>query len=278
MKIDNPLSQEFLSSYPVEAARVLEQVSAEDVAALFIELPPQTGATVMTSMLPRAAATCLEKMTPVIAAKLLSALPESSAARINHLLVPTKQEEVSSHLSNKTKNRLRRYFEYPLTSIGALMDSEINMLPDNITVADAIRRIERFGRSPNCELYVIDDAHHLVGMIVIGKLLTSSHHAKLRDIMTRKTQPLFAHATAESMLSHPGWLKQRRLPVIERDKTLVGVLDQIVLQEKMKGIGPMEMRDPLDNLLSLAGLYWLSVAQTLDSVMGMTGRSKGERP
>lgn len=277
MKIDNSLSQEFLLSYPAEAARILEQVSAEDVAALLIELPPQTATTVMASMLPRAVATCLEKMTPVNAAKLLSALPESSAARINHLLAPKKQEEVSSHLSDKIKNHLRRYFEYPLTSAGALMDSEINMLPDNITVADAIRRIERLGRSPNCELYVIDDVHHLVGMIVIGRLLTSSHHAKLRDVMNRKTQPLSAHATAESLLHHPGWLKQRRLPVIERDKTLVGVLDHIILQEKMKDIGPTEMRDPLDNFLSLAGLYWLSVAQMLDSVMGMSGRSKGER-
>ena len=277
MKIDNSLSQEFIKNYPAEAARVLEKVSAEDVAALFIDLPPETVAIVMASMLPKVAATCLETMTPVFAAKLITALPESSAARINHLLGPKMQEEISSHLPDKIKNRLRRYFEYPLTSVGALMDSDINMMPDNVTVAEAIRRIERFGRSASCELYVIDDAHRLVGMIVIGRLLTSSHHAKLKDVMNRKTQPLFAHSAIESLLSHPGWLKQRRLPVIERDKTLVGVLDHIVLQEKMKSIGPMEMRDPLDNLLSLAGLYWLSVAQMLDSVMGMSGRKQGER-
>ena len=41
MKVNNPLSRDFLLGYPAEAARVLEVISADHVAALFNELSPQ---------------------------------------------------------------------------------------------------------------------------------------------------------------------------------------------------------------------------------------------
>ena len=40
MKVDNPLSREFILRYPVNSARVLEQVSPEHVAAYLKELDP----------------------------------------------------------------------------------------------------------------------------------------------------------------------------------------------------------------------------------------------
>lgn len=277
MKVDNPLSREFLLGYPTEAARVLEHVSGEHVAALFNELPPQTGAPVVASMLPEMAAACLGLMEALPAAKLLTELPVASAARIYRLLAPAKQDELSGHFSEKTRNRLRRYLKYPPASAGALMDPAISMLPDNVTVAEAIRRIERFGHPVSCEIYIIDDAHHLVGMIELGRLMTSSHHARLRDIMSRKTQPVSMHATAETLLSHPGWATRRRLPVVERDNTLAGVLDYTFLQEAIGNTGIVRPRDPLENLLSLAGLYWLSVAQLLDSMLSIARPGGGER-
>ena len=98
-------------------------------------------------------------------------------------------------------------------------------------------------------------------MIVLGKLLTSSHHAKMRDIMNRKSQSVFTQASAETLLSHPGWKTRRRLPVVERDNTLVGALDYMHLCDSVDEMETTSSRDPLENMLSLAGLYWLSLAQ-----------------
>lgn len=277
MKVDNPLTREFILSYPAEAARVLEQVSAEHVAALLSEIPIKISAPVVTAMLPESAAACLEEMAASLAAKLVTELPLSSSARIYRLLAPSKQEELSAHLSDKNRSRIRRYLEYPPVSAGALLAPRIDMLPDNVTVAEAIRRIERFDHPVSCRLYIIDDAHRLVGMIDLGRLLTSNHHAMLRDTMTRKTQSVSAHATVETLLSHPGWATRRRLPVVERDNTLVGILDYNNLREAAGETEAASARDPLENLLSLAGLYWLSVAQLLDSVLGTASPGKGEQ-
>jgi len=108
MKVDNPLSREFLLHHAAEAARVLEQVSAENIAAFFRELPPQTGAPAMASMLPEFAANCLGKMDASPAAALVAEMPVSPAARIYRLLSSTQQVELFNHLSDKSRNRIRR--------------------------------------------------------------------------------------------------------------------------------------------------------------------------
>jgi hypothetical protein len=94
--------------------------------------------------------------------------------------------------------------------------------------------------------------------------------------MNRKTQPISIHATVETLLTHPAWLMRRRLPVVERDNTLSGALDYTSLQDAVGEAGGMASRDPLENLLSLAGLYWLTVAQLLNSMLGIAGSRKGD--
>jgi magnesium transporter len=278
MKADNPLSREFLLTYPAEAARVLEQVSAEHVAALFLELSPQMAASVMASMLPQKAAACLQRMDMAMLTKLLAELPVSSAARIYRLLSVALQEELPARLPDKSWGPIRRYLAYPPEAIGALLNPNVDMLPENVTVGEAMRRIERLGHAVGSELYIIDDAHRLVGMLETGRLLASNHHARLRDIMNRKLQPLSVHVSATSAMLHPAWKTRRQLPVVERDNTLLGMLEYSSLQEMLSTKEDIVAHDPLANLISLAGLYWLSLAQLLDSLMSTSRYGRGRRP
>jgi magnesium transporter len=276
MKAENPLTREYLMSYPAEAARVLEQVSAEHVAALLAALSPPVGTPLLAALMPASAVTCLAKMEPLQAAKWLTELAPTSAARIFRLLSNSQQEEISANLVEKSRRLLQRQLEYPMDSVGALLNPRIDMLPNEITVGDTLHRIERLGRSVNNEIYIIDAEHHLVGVLDSAKLLTSKHSNKLRDIMNSKTQSLLVHANAAGMMHHPGWKTQRRLPVVDRDNTLLGALDYQHLQEMVEQRENTGQADPLENLISLASLYWLSVAQLLDSLLSTSGQGKGK--
>lgn len=275
MKVDNPLTREYMLNYPADAARALEQVSAEHVAALLDELPAKTGATVMASMLPDKVTACLEIIPTVSAAKLLTELPLSFAVRVFRLLAAEKRDEVSPLLSDRTRKHIYRHLKYPSASVGSLLNPVIDMLPENITVAAAIRHIERLKHSVSCEIYIIDDAQHLVGKIELGQLLKADHHGMLRDIMSRKTQRVSVHASAETLLEHPGWLTRHSLPVVDRDNTLLGLLEHSRLQNAFAEIDNSRSRsDPLDNVLSIAGLYWLIVAQLMSSVFSISRPEK----
>jgi len=277
MKTDNPLSREFLTRYPAEAAQALESVSVEHVAAFYCELPPQLVAPVMAFMLPQNTATCFEVMPPVSVAKFLTELPVSSAARIYRLLVQEKQNEILGHLPESTRSQLRRHLAYPDESVGVLLNPKVDMLPVNISVADAIRRIERLDHAISCEIFIVDEQHHLMGSIELGKLLVESNHAYIRDIMERKTQQVSIHASAQSLSLHPGWMNRRRLPVVERDNTLLGTLDYSTLQGAMGERRPDSVHNSLEGLSSLASLYWLSMAQLMDSVLDLARSNRREK-
>jgi Mg/Co/Ni transporter MgtE len=144
-------------------------------------------------------------------------------------------------------------------------------------VADAMRRIERQDRPASCDIYITNDSHQLVGIISLGKLLTSSHSVRLRDIMSRKTQPISAYAITESLITHPAWETRRRLPVVERDNSLIGALNYTSLRQAIDESGKLTRRDPFESFLSLAGLYWLSLAQLLDNVLSIARQGREER-
>lgn len=277
MKVDNALTQSHMLNYPADAARILEQVSADHVAALFSELPAKAGAAVMACMLPDKAMTCLQAMSAVQAAKLMSELPISYAVRVYRLMSVQIRDDISAHLSERNRKQIQRNLKYPTNSAGALLDPVVDMLPAEVTVAGALRAIERFKNTVNCDIYVIDESQRLVGLIDIGKLLKSNHRLRLKDIMNRKPRRISAFAKANTLLSHPGWETRRSLPVVDRDSTLVGSLEYSRLREHLGVVEEAKSPDTVDSLMSFVGLYWLTVAQLIDSVFSIAGSTKGER-
>ena len=277
MRVDNPMTQAFLTTYPVDAARVLEQLSRDYAIALLGELTIDIVAPVIGAMLPEKSAAILSEMEPLLPAKILAELPLPSAARIYRLLDSEKQTALTVSFGDKKRRSLLRYLTYASTSAGAIVDPCVELLPENITVADAIRRVEHNGQVIVCDIYIVNDSFQLTGVIELGQLLVSKHHLRLRDVMSRKTQAISVHANISTLPAHPGWAKKRQLPVVERDKTIVGVLDHRKLQEILKETGTAAIADPLDNLLSMVSLYWISLAQLLDSLLSVSRTGRGEK-
>jgi len=276
VNVDNSLSREFILNYPSDAARVLQQVSIEHVAALFNELPVEQVVPVLIVMLPKNAAACIEVMPLAKVARLITEMPTSAAARLYRFLSRAYQDDLSRSLSEKKRRLLHRYLMYPSSSAGALVNSDIDMLSENMRVSEAIRQLKHFDHPVQFGIYIINDKHQLVGIVDPGKLLISDLHARLRDIMLHKVLSISAHVSYATLLQHPGWRSHRRLPMVERDNTLVGVLDYARLQEAVGNLSATSDINPVGGFLSLAGLYWLSLAQFLDGILSVNS-NKGDR-
>jgi len=277
VKADNPLTQTFLSRYPAEAARILEHISPHHVALLLNELPAINRAGLMTMMLPEKLAACLLTLTPEKSALLFVDLPVSAAARVYRNFPASTRQSLSSLLSKDFVKRIQQFVRYPAHSAGALSVTAIDILPRDITVSEALRRLEHPGRALNCELYVIDAMHHLEGSIELGKLITSKQNARLHEIMTRKTVAINALVRADTLLTHAGWKTRRRLPVVDRTNILLGALDYADLEDAVGKITYADAHDPVENLFSFAGLFWHVMAELLESVLNISRTQKGER-
>lgn len=276
MGMDNAISQQFLVRHPVDAARVLEELSSADVAALLEEIPATVATTALITMLPNYSAACLSAMEPNDAAAMLSSMPVTNAARIFSLMGREKQKSLSKEISSKTRKRILRILNYRAMTAGDLMNPNVDMLLENLTVADAIRRIERYRQSVKCEIYVVDNLHRFLGVVDLGKLLTSRQQVRLCDVMSRSYKSVSVHASSESLLTSPVWSGRQRLPVIESDNTLVGILDYERVKETVDKDYNLN-RDPMESLFSLAGLYWLTLVQLLDSLLNIAAVKKEDK-
>lgn len=254
--------------YPLQAARVLEQIASVDAAAFLQGSEPNIAKHVVAAMFPNIAASCLANMNAQPAAKLLNEMPVSNTARIYRLFNKEKQQELSKFLTSKNRTRIKRLLSYASLSAGELMNPNVDMLLENFSVADAIRRIEQYQRSVKCEIFVVDYAHRFLGIVDLGKLLIAKQNTKLRDIMSREIRPLSVNMSSDRLISHPGWVTRQRLPVLDSDNTLLGILDYSRVKQ-VSGHESELPQDPMENLVSLASLYWLSSIQLLESLLSI---------
>ena len=263
-------------TFPLDAARILEQVPLQHVAALF-ELTSDYNSPVICAMLPARVASCIEIMPETSAVKLISGMPPASSARIFKLLSENKKQVIISKLKPRDAQKILRFIDFSSASAGAILNSVVNMLPQSLTVAEAIRRIESSPSLVNDDLYIVDESHKLVGILNTAALLISNDHLRLKEIMNRKTYSVSVHAMKEALLQHPGWKKRLSLPVVDRDNTLLGVLDFNALKESLGDAQSIKPFDPLDGLLSLMSIFWKTIAQLLDSVFSIAEIKKEDK-
>lgn len=278
MEVDNQLTTAYLSQFPRDAAHVLEQMSSRQVALLVSELSSEASASLLTAMMPPRAAGCVELLDINIAGKLIAQMSSVSAARVLRLVSADKRNQLLALLSQKQANGIKRHFKYSTASVGYLMQSVEELLPDNITVSEAIRRIERFRQKKYSEIFITNDKHQLVGVLNLSELLTADHHAALSSVMHKKYDQITAHTEAISLIDHKAWSRHYRLPVVDRNNSLLGVLDYAAFNEARVNLERrLQYVDPFSSMLSVGALYWIKAAQMLVGMFGLMSQDEGDK-
>jgi len=277
MKAENPLSKSYINQYPDEVARILERMDHEHVAVFIQEIPIKQIAPVLVHMMPDYQARLMETLPTSLIAKILLEVPIAAAARMYRGIAINHQKEVTELLSDKMSRRLQRQLEYPPNTVGSLLDHQLDMLPEKINVADALHYIENLDHEFQYEIYCVDENQRLTGVTTLAKLITSESSQRLRDIMRRRVTSVSVHANASKLINFPAWRTTRRIAVVEKDNVLVGILDYQKLQDSFRTESETIYNDPMSNYLSLANIYWISVAQLLDSLLGIAKKHKEDR-
>lgn len=268
MKPDNRYTLSYIRAHPAEAARSLERLPAEAGGALFEALDAEVTAPLLACMSPPAAAACLARMAPARAADLLQRLRAAAAALILSAMPSEPAGELLRRFSTTARLRVRRLLNRHPDTVGAVMSPTAPALPAALTVTDAIRRIQQQRSGPVCDIYLVDDAHRLVGVVNTAALLKAGGRRPLRSLAEREDATLHASTALSTALNHPAWRGHRILPVTENDGTLIGTLDrQSLLDATEHSRGPAR-EDPLDTTLELVNLYWIALAETVRMMAG----------
>ena len=224
MEADWLLTQVFVENHPNDAALILEGLPSEEAATLLEKIPPRSAAAVIHGMAPMSAAECIVSIAPEQSGPIVGELPLDTAAAMLRRIDTVSRDRLLAHVPDHISALLGRLLQYPDGTAGALMDPRAVAFSSDISVGDALRRIQRDPQHVLYYLYVTDRSQHLIGVLNLRELMFASPQAPLASVMHTHIARLLAHTDPKTIVVHPGWRDYHALPVVDDEGVFVGVM------------------------------------------------------
>jgi magnesium transporter len=259
------LSTAFAESHPVEAARVLEILSASDTAEFISALTPRLAAPIFRHMGPPYAARVIAMLEEEHVIAVIQLMGPQAAARVAQQIPNERQIHLLARLPVGTSIAIRLLVGYPRGTCGAYMDPWPLALAPDMAAADALEQIKEFeGELADC-LFVSNGQRRLVGVLGLGDLVRAAPREPLSALMRPVVHSVSALASASLVGAHPGWDEFHALPVVERENRLVGALHRRALSAAL--VAPAARTQP--NVASgLFVAYWQMVSALTEVAIG----------
>lgn len=257
------LLRRFLRRHPLEAARALEAVSAEERADILADEPPESAVEVFKSLSPVAGSEVLHGMEIRSAVALLARLPPGLAAQRMMRLSWATQEALLSALPAPWGQNLERALLAPQHSVGSAMNRHAPALPEDFTVREAIQHLNGRPGQLSFEVFVVNRKGQLSGRTDLAEIYKSPDVRPLTGLMQPKPRAIAFRAMLRSLLQDPLWSRFDSLPVVDGAGLLLGALSHRSLRALAgkKEVTPIALASPL---IEASGLIWAGYAAAVD--------------
>src|SRR5205807_2923549 len=130
----------------------------------------------------------LGELTPDQIAKYLSEMPADDATNLASRLPDPLASQVLALMEAEPAADVRELLEHEERTAGRIMTRDYFALEEDVTIAEAVAALQK--RSEEFEMvfyvYVVDRRDHLVGVISLKKLLTTTPSTQLKRVMEPK--------------------------------------------------------------------------------------------
>ncbi|HRI68232.1 MAG TPA: magnesium transporter [Polyangium sp.] len=236
-----PEVRELLAEDPSQISALLEEIHDEDLADLLGMLEEHEAALILKTLKPEDAAPIFERLDDDQQEALVEELGLEQAASIVSEMAADERTDLIEGLPEKVGDDLLESLEkvdpeaaaevealakWPEDSAGGLMTTDYVSAPPTITVAETIQRIR--DESSDAEtiyyVYVLNDKHHLLGVVSLRDLLLATPTDKLADVMTENIFAVSPETDQEEVARTMAKYDFAALPVVGPDKLLLGVI------------------------------------------------------
>src|SRR6186713_1869946 len=214
--------------HPADLAQIFSELQERDRQAAFSlladrngrlameavsELGPEAGAALLATRPAEEIARLAQDIESDDAAALIDNLPEDLSAAVLELMQPKESKVVENLL------------EYEERTAGRIMNPNVFALSEDMTVGEAITEIQT---SRDVEmvfyLYVVDERHHLVGVVSLRRLLLVSPETPLKRIMTADLISARVDMDQEEVARQVAAYNLLAIPVVDEENKLVGII------------------------------------------------------
>jgi magnesium transporter len=214
----------YAAAHPDEVARFIERLPSHEAAEVLAVLEPEVAAEVLSGAVPLIAGSALAKLDDEAAARVLEACHPSLAAGLLFRLGHTARSRLLAAISPARAEDLRRMTDYGPRRAGGRLDPRAPALPETLSVAEVLERLRAAPAGVLHYVYAIDSERRLTGVVNMRELMLAPPDAPLGTIIKRDVDALFAHDPLEVVARHTGWKRSHALPVIDRERRLLGAL------------------------------------------------------
>ena len=169
---------------PADLADVLSSLDEDERLTAVRALPPEVSGEALVEMPEEEhAEDTLAALEPEQAADIVDEMADDDAADILQELEPEEQERILSEVEDRSD--VDRLLAYDEESAGGLMTTHVVTVFDTVTAGEAIEEIRRQAEEMEgfYQVFVVDPANRLVGLLPLNQLVTSPPDRSVREFM-----------------------------------------------------------------------------------------------
>lgn len=247
------MDKEQSKEHPADVADQLERLPLEEAQQELRDLPPAEGAAVLAEIDQEARPAVLEKLAPREIANLVQELPHNEAADVISSLPADIQPAVLKELPTEDRTPVSEMLSHPPESAGGIMSDRFITLRDDTTIGEAQKMLQ--GREEEREgqqvayMYVVDAAGRLQGILSIHDLVFRQPHRRIREVMKPDVKHVWVDDDQEQIAQLFEHYHYMALPVLDRSRRLVGLVQANQVVEVMR----REATEDMQLMVGLSG-------------------------
>lgn len=213
--------------HPADTADHIEELGLEEQVKFIKQLPIRDAADSIAEMDKYDQRDLMEKLNSGLAARILEYMSPDDATDILEDFDEDRREAILRQIKAEDREELSTLLTFDPETAGGVMNTEVAMLREDLTVDQAIHdiRAEVEDKSIPYYAYLVDKANHLTGVVSMRDLLITKSGTKIRDLI--KNQHLISvrydvdKEEVARLIAHYNFLA---LPVVDFDDRFLGVV------------------------------------------------------
>lgn len=243
------LKSELSQLPPADLAELFEELDEETLPVVFRLLTKEKATDVFEHLELEQQELLLKSISQEQMKRLLEDMSVDDRTALLDELPPEVASQLISLLPEKERAAVQTILNYPEDSAGRMMTPDYVSLSRDLTVADALDKIRRFGQDKETvyACYVIGHGRKLLGFVSLRRLVTSALNTPIEDLFESNYVYLQTDTPQEEALNIFRKYDLIALPVLDSGGAMVG----IVTFDDMMDVAEEEFREDMENFAAV---------------------------
>lgn len=216
----------FLSLHPGEQADHFIELNQHERSFVYRTISPEVFTDLFEKLTLEEQCTFIQETPQSYAVRILNEMYSDNAADLMRELPDAFMDTLFEQMDDIEEQEVKDLMQYPEETAGSLMTTEFVVLQADKTVGLTLEELRELG--PDAEtiyyLYVVDQTHHLVGVVSLRDLIVAPLDAKIEDIMGSRVISANVMTDQEDLARIVQKYDLLALPVIDDQQKLLGII------------------------------------------------------